>query len=137
MRYGQRGGYTPAEQQRRERWLRIYRMPAYAPELNPGEGIWSLLKRAIANFAARGLDHLVRIRQTQAEEDPIPAPPDHWLPHSDRPDHRSLMITQALRGQPWGYAMSSSDHEVKLTVKALGHQRLADHDVGRGDQPGE
>jgi transposase len=42
-------------------WLRIYRMPAYAPELNPAEGIWSLLKRAIANFAARSLDYLVRI----------------------------------------------------------------------------
>jgi hypothetical protein len=80
MRYAQRGGYTPAEQQRRERlrleaagrfargdgindiardlrvtlnvhlapelagfarenqaWLRIYRLPAYAPELNPAE----------------------------------------------------------------------------------------------------
>jgi len=42
-------------------WLRIYRLPAYAPELNPAEGIWSLLKRAIANFAAPGLDYLVRI----------------------------------------------------------------------------
>jgi len=36
-------------------------MPSYAPELNPAEGIWSLLKRAIANFAAPSLDHLVRI----------------------------------------------------------------------------
>jgi hypothetical protein len=26
-------------------WLRVYRLPAYAPELNPAEGIWSLLKR--------------------------------------------------------------------------------------------
>jgi transposase len=42
-------------------WLRIYRMPTYAPDLNPAEGIWSLLKRAMANFAAPGLDHLVRI----------------------------------------------------------------------------
>jgi transposase len=42
-------------------WLRIYRMPAYAPELNPAEGIWSLLKRAMANFAAPSLDHLIRI----------------------------------------------------------------------------
>jgi hypothetical protein len=33
-------------------WLRIYRLPTYAPELNPAEGIWSLLKRSIANFAA-------------------------------------------------------------------------------------
>ena len=37
-------------------WLRICRLPTYAPELNPAEGIWSLLKRSIANFAAPGLD---------------------------------------------------------------------------------
>ena len=36
-------------------------MPAYAPELNPAEGIWSLLKRSMANFAAPNLDHLIRI----------------------------------------------------------------------------
>ena len=36
-------------------------MPAYAPDLNPAEGIWSLLKRAIANFAAADLAGLVRI----------------------------------------------------------------------------
>jgi transposase len=42
-------------------WLRIYRMPAYAPDLNPAEGLWSLLKRAMANFAAADLDGLVRI----------------------------------------------------------------------------
>jgi transposase len=42
-------------------WLRVFQMPAYAPELNPAEGIWSLLKRAIANFAAADLDSLVRI----------------------------------------------------------------------------
>lgn len=44
-----------------EDWLRVYRLPAYAPELNPAEGIWSLLKRAIANFAAADVDGLVRI----------------------------------------------------------------------------
>jgi transposase len=42
-------------------WLRIFQLPTYAPELNPAEGIWSLLKRAIANFAAPNLDNLVRI----------------------------------------------------------------------------
>ena len=42
-------------------WLRIYRLPRYAPDLNPAEGIWSLLKRSIANFAAADLDGLVRI----------------------------------------------------------------------------
>ena len=42
-------------------WLRVYRLPAYTPDLNPAEGIWSLLKRAMVNFAAADLDGLVRI----------------------------------------------------------------------------
>ena len=42
-------------------WLRIYRLPAYSPDMNPAEGIWSLLKRSMANFAAADLDGLVRI----------------------------------------------------------------------------
>jgi transposase len=42
-------------------WLRVYQLPAYAPDLNPAEGIWSLLKRSIANFAAADVDGLVRI----------------------------------------------------------------------------
>jgi hypothetical protein len=42
-------------------WLRVYRLPAYAPDLNPAEGIWPLLKRAMVNFAAAGLGSLVRI----------------------------------------------------------------------------
>ena len=42
-------------------WLRVYRLPAYAPDLNPAEGIWSLLKRSIANFAAADQAGLVRI----------------------------------------------------------------------------
>ena len=42
-------------------WLRVYRLPAYAPDLNPAEGIWSLLKRSMVNFAAADLDGLIRI----------------------------------------------------------------------------
>jgi transposase len=42
-------------------WLRVYRLPAYSPDMNPAEGIWSLLKRSMANFAAADLDGLVRI----------------------------------------------------------------------------
>jgi transposase len=42
-------------------WLRVCRMPAYAPDMNPAEGIWSLLKRSMASFAAADLDGLVRI----------------------------------------------------------------------------
>jgi transposase len=42
-------------------WLRTYWMPAYAPELNPAEGISPLLKRGMANFAAPDVAGLVRI----------------------------------------------------------------------------
>ena len=42
-------------------WLRVYQLPSYAPDLNPAEGVWSLLKRSIANFVAADLSSLTRI----------------------------------------------------------------------------
>jgi transposase len=39
-------------------WLHVIRLPAYAPDLNPTEGVWSHLKRSIGNLAVRGVDHL-------------------------------------------------------------------------------
>lgn len=36
--------------------LTVFRLPAYAPELNPAEGIWSSLKRGLANLAPRDTD---------------------------------------------------------------------------------
>jgi transposase len=44
-----------------QEWLRIFQMPTYAPELNPAEGIWSLLRRSMANFLTTDLGGLVRI----------------------------------------------------------------------------
>jgi hypothetical protein len=41
-------------------WLRVYRLPAYTPDINPA-GTWSLLKRAMANFATADQAGLVRI----------------------------------------------------------------------------
>jgi transposase len=34
-------------------WLRVYQLPAYAPELNPVENVWSAMKRGLANLPAR------------------------------------------------------------------------------------
>ena len=31
-------------------WLRVYRLPPYASELNPVESAWSNLKRSLANL---------------------------------------------------------------------------------------
>jgi putative transposase len=41
-------------------WLRVYRLPGYAPELNPTEKVWSNLKRSLANLAARTATTLER-----------------------------------------------------------------------------
>ncbi|NQE86200.1 IS630 family transposase [Nocardia terpenica] len=43
-------------------WLTVYQLPAYAPDLNPTEGIWSLLRRGrLANRIITDPDHLMRI----------------------------------------------------------------------------
>lgn len=42
-------------------WLRVFQLPSYAPELNPVEGAWSLLKRRIANTLIEGVDHLLAL----------------------------------------------------------------------------
>ncbi|MCX4537747.1 transposase (plasmid) [Streptomyces sp. NBC_00841] len=42
-------------------WLTTIRLPSYAPDLNPVEGIWSLLRRAMANTAFDTPDDLDRI----------------------------------------------------------------------------
>jgi transposase len=38
--------------------LKLIRLPAYAPELNPDEGVWSQLKRSLANVCSRTLGDL-------------------------------------------------------------------------------
>ncbi|MGV9772366.1 transposase [Streptosporangium sp. NPDC003464] len=42
-------------------WLLVYRLPPYAPDLNPAEGIWSNLRITLLNFAVRGIDELTAL----------------------------------------------------------------------------
>ena len=43
-------------------WLRVFQLPSYAPDLNPLEGIWSVLKRGgLANQAAAGFASLLQV----------------------------------------------------------------------------
>lgn len=42
--------------------IRLERLPAYAPELNPDEGIWHHLKHVeLANLCCKNLDHLSHV----------------------------------------------------------------------------
>nr|WP_280714438.1 transposase [Kitasatospora sp. MAP5-34] len=41
-------------------WLTVFQLPTYAPDLNPQEGIWSLVKRDIGNLAAADLSQIAR-----------------------------------------------------------------------------
>lgn len=57
-------------------WLTVIRLPAYAPDLNPAEGVWAWTKRGITNIAVHGIDHLAdivrqRLRACQQQTDLI------------------------------------------------------------------
>jgi transposase len=41
-------------------WLTVFQLPAYAPDRNPTEGIWALVKRALGNLAAADLGEITR-----------------------------------------------------------------------------
>ena len=42
-------------------WLTVVRLPAYAPDLNPAEGVWANLKNDLGNLAARDVDQLAAV----------------------------------------------------------------------------
>lgn len=55
-------------------WLTIFQLPAYSPDLNPQEGIWSLIKREVGNLAAADLAQITtavkrRFKQIQYRPD--------------------------------------------------------------------
>lgn len=41
-------------------WFTVFQLPSYAPDLNPQEGIWSVVKRDIGNLAAADLSQITR-----------------------------------------------------------------------------
>ena len=48
--------------------LHVYQMPAYAPELNPAEGVWSSLKRGLANLVPGTITDLNRLVKTRLKQ---------------------------------------------------------------------
>jgi transposase len=49
-------------------WLRVYRLPGYAPQLNAAEGVWSHLKRSLANLAVANIDVMARLVKTRLKQ---------------------------------------------------------------------
>jgi putative transposase len=39
-------------------WLTVVRLPAYAPDLNPVEGVWAQMKNGLGNLSAGTVDQL-------------------------------------------------------------------------------
>ncbi|WP_432825686.1 transposase [Dactylosporangium sp. CA-092794] len=46
-------------------WLTVVQLPAYTPELNPAEGVWSHLKRGLGNLAACSTGQLAALVRTR------------------------------------------------------------------------
>jgi transposase len=46
-------------------WLRVYRLPAYAHELNPVEPVWAHLKRSLANLTKHTITELTALVKTR------------------------------------------------------------------------
>jgi putative transposase len=46
-------------------WLTVFQLPAYAPELNPVEPVWSSLKRSLANLTKHDISQLTELVKTR------------------------------------------------------------------------
>ena len=46
-------------------WLTVFQLPAYAPELNPVEPVWSSLKRSLANLTKHNITQLTALVKTR------------------------------------------------------------------------
>ena len=46
-------------------WLTVFQLPAYAPELNPVEPVWSHLKRSLANLVKHDISQLTALIKTR------------------------------------------------------------------------
>ena len=53
---------------KRKAWLTVFRLPAYAPELNPAEGVWSNLRNTLGNLAACTTDELAALVHTRLKK---------------------------------------------------------------------
>lgn len=83
-------------------WLTIYYLPPYAPDLNPVEEIWFLLRRGrLSNDAFSTPEHLVQRIRRGLRHNPVPQRTHRRLPCRDRPGHQTHLSNPATsRVQP-------------------------------------
>ena len=87
----------------------------------PTEGIWSLLKRSMANFAAADLDGLVRIVKRKLKK-------IQYRPHLID----GCLAATGLKIEPWcGNPLTFRDRLVGISVTASGQTPMAAHTVTR------
>jgi transposase len=48
-------------------WLTVFQLPAYAPDLNPVEGAWSVMKNSLGNLAPGTTDQLTAAMRRQLD----------------------------------------------------------------------
>jgi DDE superfamily endonuclease len=64
-------------------WLHVIRLPAYAPDLNPVEQVWSQVKRGLGNLLVWGVDELVAVVKNRLKRIQYrPALLDAFLAHT-------------------------------------------------------
>lgn len=100
-------------------WLTIAQLPSYSPDLNPVEGVWSLLRRdPMANTAFTDPDHLTRtLRRGLAHIQRHPGLIDGCLTETGltlNPGTRSPSAKVSSHPPLWRAALRSESHRVSM-----------------------
>lgn len=93
----------------RKRWLTVFRPPAYAPDLNPAEGVWANLKNDLGNLAACTVDALADLTRTRLKK--MQYRPDlldgfiaetglTWIPPGRHPEAKTSVAVETARRVP-------------------------------------
>jgi transposase len=74
-------------------WLTVFRFPAYAPDLNPAEGVWAHLKNSLGNLAPCTIDELAGLVLHPPETDAVPARTARRIHRRNRTDPAPAMTS--------------------------------------------
>jgi hypothetical protein len=81
-------------------WLTVHQLPPYAPDLNPVEGIWSVLRRtATVNRAFADPPRPDHRRSPRPAPTPVPPRRPRRLPHRNRTRAHPTMTTSRIQRQ--------------------------------------